>query len=87
MIMYLVVFLSYGFRPPHTYIDWRQLRSLVLKVFEGARRQRRTTHTVLLANDGTGVELCLFEVSHTTKQRDATRYVDVPGIKESFYLG
>ena len=36
---------------------------------------------------GYGVELCLFEVSHTTKQRDATRCVDVPGIKESFYLG
>ena len=36
---------------------------------------------------GYGVELCLFEVSHTTKQGDATRCVDVPGIKESFYLG
>ena len=36
---------------------------------------------------GYGVELCLFEVSHTTKQRDALRCVDVPGFRESFYLG
>ena len=36
---------------------------------------------------GYGVERCLFEVSHTTKQSDALRCVDVPGFKESFYLG